>query len=195
MVTELDKIIDFVNYITKPENHLLLITIIGVIVTALTSFGVKILMYLLKRRHIPKLACDGIWKQNTNVGTDYFLKVKRDKGEGEAEGVKGFVGIEDKIGLNPSIWIDRNIETDITTYNYLSLFKIFEHKGHEIITFHTREISSPPDDNNLYETNRYNQYKDDKIIVEIEATRARIRKRKITKKIKNIVKDAKPIPP
>ncbi len=191
----MNQIIDFLNYITKPENYQLLVALIGIIISALISIGVTILMYILKRRHIPKLIFDGVWKQNAYVGTDYFLKVKKDKGEGKAEGVEGFVEIKDKLGLNPSRWIDRNIETDITKYSYLSLFKIFEHKGYEIITFHTREISSPPNYNNLYETNRYNQYKDDKIIVEIEATRARIRKRKITKKIKDIVKDAKPIPP
>jgi hypothetical protein len=194
MVAELNPIIDFLNYITKPENYHLLIAIIGILISALITIGVSVLMYILRRRHIPKLIFDGVWKQNAHVGIDYFLKVKRDKGEGKAEGVEGFVGIKDKIGLNSSRWIDRNIETDITKYSYLSLFKIFEHK-YEIITFHTREISPPPDDNNLYETYRYNQYKDDKIIVEIEATRARIRKRKITKKIKDIVKDAKPIPP
>ena len=37
--------------------------IIGIIVAALTTIVVKIIMYLLERRHIPKLDFDGLWKE------------------------------------------------------------------------------------------------------------------------------------
>ena len=95
----MNPIIDFLNYITKPENYQLLFTIIGIIVSAL-SIGVTILLYYLNRRDIPKLVFDGVWKHNAHVGIDYFVRVKRDKWEGKAEGVEGFVGIKDKLGIN-----------------------------------------------------------------------------------------------
>jgi len=133
----LNPIIDFLNYITKPENYQLLFAIIGIIVSAL-SIGVTILLYYLNRRNIPKLVFDGVWKQNAHVGIDYFVRIKRDKGEGKAEEVEGFVGIKDKLELTPSRWIERNIETDIITYDYLSLFKILEYKEHEYYYFWSR---------------------------------------------------------
>lgn len=81
MFTELNPIIDFLNYITKPENLPLTISIITIVVTLL-GIGVKILMYLLERRTIPKLVFDGIWKEPNYKGTItcYYIKVKRNKG-------------------------------------------------------------------------------------------------------------------
>jgi len=160
------------------------------------------LISYLTNKKIPKLVDDGVWKQNASVGIDYFLRVKRDNGEGEAEGVKGFVGIKDKSELTPSSWIySRDKETDISIYDYLSLFKILEHKGYKIITFNIREDSlhppsAPPDDNNLYENNRFTQFKDDNLIVTIQARRGRIKmkKRQFVKKIEDIVKEATQIP-
>jgi hypothetical protein len=163
----LNAIIDFLNNITKPEN-LTLISILGLGVPVL-------LMYFLNRIHIPKLVFDEVWKKNAYYGIDYFIKVKSDKGEGKAEGVIGFVGIKDKLEVKPTLWIGRDIETDILTHNYLSLFKIFEHEGHKIITFpNANDIPSPPD-SNLFENCRYTKFKDDKLIVEINATRGRIK--------------------
>jgi hypothetical protein len=178
MITWLDDIIDF---LSKTENLAIIISII--------SLGVAIFRPMLvsyfENKKIPKLEFDGFWKHNGFVGIDYFVRVKRDKGEGEAEGVKGFVGIKDKIELNPRIWIwtKRTRVTDIATYDYLSIFKTFEHKEHEIINFHTKENLPPPDINNLYENNRYSQFKDDELIVEIVAARARIKEKQIKKKI------------
>jgi hypothetical protein len=189
MVIELDKLIDILlSDLKKPEIQ----SIIAIITIGVTLL-IPSLNYYFKNKKIPKLVFDGVWKQNAYYGVDYFLKVKRDKGEGEGEGVKGFVGIKDKLELNPSGWIKRNTETDIVTYDYLSLFKTFEHKGHEIITFHTKEYLPPPDDNNLYEKYRYPQFKDDKLIVEINAKRGRIKDKQFIKKIDDIVKEAKQI--
>jgi hypothetical protein len=148
-----------------------------------------------KKKKIPKLVFDGVWKQNAPVGIDNFLKVKRDKGEGKPEKIEGFVGINDKRELKPTLWIQRNIETDIPTYNYLSLFKILEQNGHKIITFpNANEIPPPPDVNFLIENCPYTKFKDDELIVEIIARRARIKKKQFTKKIDDIVKEAKQIP-
>lgn len=158
------------------------------------------LVSYLENKKIPKLEFDGFWKQSDYVGMNYFVRVKRVKGEGETEGVKGFVGIKDKFELIPSIWLySRNKETAISIYDYLSIFKILEHKGYDIITFHIREDlfhppPPPPDDNNLYENNRFTQFKNDKLIVEIQATRGRIKKRQFDKKIEDVVKEAKEIP-
>jgi hypothetical protein len=82
----LNPIIDFLNYITKPENHLLLVSNIGVVVTAL-CIGISVLMYLLKRKNIPKLAFDWIWKESNYKGKSsvYCLKVKRNNGESNTD--------------------------------------------------------------------------------------------------------------
>jgi hypothetical protein len=160
---------------------------------SLIPIGV-VLMYILKRRHIPKLSFDGFWKKEDYFGVNYFVKVKRDKGEGKAEEVEGFVGIKDKFELISGRWIKRNTETDISIYDYLCLFKIFKQDGNEIITFFHMDDLEPPNANNLYEDYHYTKFKDDKLIVEINAKRGRIKERPFTKKIDDIVKEAKPIP-
>jgi hypothetical protein len=187
MGMELDNIIGI---ISKTENLAIIISII--------SLGVAIFRPMLvsyfENKKIPKLKFEGVWKQNAHVGTDYFIRVTRDEGEGEAEGVKGFVGIKDKFELVSGRWIKRKIETNISIYDYLGLFKIFKQNGKEIITFFNMDGLEPPDANNLYEDYHYNHYKDDKLIVEINAKRGRIKNKQFTKKIEDIVKDAKPIP-
>src|SRR5688500_5734235 len=193
MFTELNPIIDFLNYITKPENLPLTISIITIVVTLL-GIGVKILMYLLERRTIPKLVFDGIWKEPNYKGTItcYYIKVKRNKGEGGTQEVMGFVGLKDK-ELHQSEWfVSKSKESKITNHNYLILFETFNHNGNEIIFFPENIFALYPQS---FENNLFNQYKDDKLIVEIEASRARIDKRQITKKIKDIIKEAKPILP
>jgi hypothetical protein len=188
MVIELDYIL---NFLSKTENLAIIISIVSLGV----AFRPMLVSYF-ENKKIPKLEFDGFWKKSDYVGMDYFVRVKKDKGDGEAEGVKGFVGIKNKIELNPSIWIwtKKTVVTNIAIYDYLSIFKIFEHKGHEIITFNTRENLPPPDDNNLYEDNRYSKFKDDELIVEIMATRARIKEKQCKKKIEYIVNKAKQIP-
>ena len=57
MVIELDDIISFFRNLVKPEN-LTLTSFLGLI---------PLIMYLLKRRTIPKLAFDGIWKEPTCI--------------------------------------------------------------------------------------------------------------------------------
>jgi hypothetical protein len=97
MVTELDYILDF---LSKTENLAIIISIVSLGV----AFRPMLVSYF-ENKKIPKLEFDGFWKQSDYVGMDYFVRVKKDKGDGEAEGVKGFVGIKNKIELNPSIWI------------------------------------------------------------------------------------------
>jgi hypothetical protein len=46
-----------------------------------------------------------------------------------------------------------------------------------------------------YENNLYNQYKENDLIVEIEATGGRINKRDFTKRIEDIIDQAIQIPP
>jgi hypothetical protein len=193
MVTELNPIIDFLNYITKPENLHLLLTIIGIIVTTLTTIGLKIIMYLLKRRHIPKLSFDGQWKEPNCKGknTCYYIKVKRNKGEGKVECVEGIVGIKDK-ELKRSEWLKSKSEfTDIIDYDYLLIFQTFDYKGNEIIFFPENIFA---DFQQSYENNLLNQYRKSEIEIKVEAKNARIGKRELTKKIDDIINKAKPIP-
>ena len=90
-------ILYYLQAFTKPEN-LLLIILIGATVL------VPLLVYYFQRRHIPKLSFDGLWKKTlfNGKGISYYLKVKRDKGEGGAQGVIGFIGLKDK-ELNQSL--------------------------------------------------------------------------------------------
>ena len=193
MVIELDKIIDFLDYITKPENLHLLIPIIGIVVSALTTIVVKIIMYLLKRSTIPKLDFDGLWKEPNCKGkiTCYYIKVKREKGEGEAEGVKGIVGIKDK-ELKPSEWRKSKSEiANIMNHDYLLIFETFYDKEKKIIFFPENIFA---DCHQSYENNIFNQYKEKTLEVQIEAKRGRIKKRNIKKNIDEIVNKAEDLP-
>ena len=105
-IESLDTIINTIFYylqaFTKPENLLLIILIIATVV-------IPLLVYYFQRRHIPKLVIDGLWKQSFKNGKNivYYPRVKRDKGEGGAQGVIGFVGHKDK-ELNQSYWLLSN---------------------------------------------------------------------------------------
>lgn len=192
MVIELGDIIDFLNYVTKPENLHLLLTIIGIIVSVI-AIGVKILVYFLKRRHIPKLSFDGLWKEPNCKGknTCYYIKVKRNKGEGKAEVVEGFVGVKDK-ELKRSEWLKSKSEiANIVNHDYLLLFETFYDNGNEIIFFPENSFGEFPQP---YENNLFNQYKEKTLVVQIESDKARIKERYFQKKIDDIVNKAKPIP-
>jgi hypothetical protein len=49
--------------------------------TSILGFGGSLIMYFLKRKNIPKLDFDGLWKEPNCKGTltCYYIKVKRDK--------------------------------------------------------------------------------------------------------------------
>jgi hypothetical protein len=121
MVTELDKIIEpiisFFKNLMKPEN-----------ITISSFFGlIPLIMYFLNRKNIPKLDFDGLWKEPNCKGkiTCYYIKVKRNKGEGKAEVVEGYVGLKDK-ELKPSEWLKSKSKiANIVGYDYLTLFHIF----------------------------------------------------------------------
>jgi hypothetical protein len=154
----------------------------------------SIITYFLNHKNIPKLDFDGLWKDPYCKGkiTCYYIKVKRDKGEGKAEVVEGFVGIKDK-ELKPSEWRKSNSKIgNIVDYDYLLLFQTFYDNEKEIIFFPENTFGEFPQP---YENNPFNQYKEKTLVVQIEAIRGRISKRQCKKKIEKIVKDAKPIPP
>jgi hypothetical protein len=173
------------SYYSEPQNLLLIILII-------VSIVMPLLVYYFERSKIPKLVFDGVWKKNVYVGIGYYVKVKTKKGEGRTQGVQGFVGIKDKQDLNISSWhFSKNKDAEITTHDYLVLFNTFDHNGNKIITFPNPEYSpTAPFENNLY-----NEYKDNDLIVRIEATRGRISKRMFMKKIDDIVNQATELPP
>ena len=167
----------------KPEN-LTLTSFLGLI---------PLIMYFLKRRTIPKLDFDGIWKEPNCKGiiTCYYIRVKREKGEGEAKEVKGFVGIEDK-WLKPSEWLSKQQNTvNIANHDYLILFQTFNDNGKEIILFPENIFSEFPQ---TYKNNLFNQYKENTLKVQIEAKKARIKERYFQKKIEDIVKESKQLP-
>jgi hypothetical protein len=150
-------------------------------------------MYFLKRRHIPKLDFDGLWKEPNCKGkvTCYYIKVKREKGEGKVEQVEGIVGIKDK-ELNSSEWRLSNSKiTHIIKHDYLLLFQTFYDNGNEIIFFPKNIFADYPQP---YENNLFNQYKEKTLEIQIEAKQGRIKKRNLQKKIKDIIKKAKPLP-
>jgi len=189
VIESLDIIINTIFYylqaFTKPENLLLIILIVATVV-------IPLLVYYFHRRHIPKLVFDGIWKEPNCKGnsTCYYIKVKRDKGEGKAEVVEGFVGIKGK-ELKPSEWLKSKSEiANIMNHDYLLIFETFYDKGNEIISFPENIFAEY---HQSYENNLFNQYKEKTLEVQIDATRGRISKRQFKKKIKKIVKEAKPI--
>ena len=120
--------------------------------------------------------------------TCYYIKVKRDKGEGEVEGVKGIVGIKDK-ELKQSEWRKSKSKiANIMNHDYLLIFEIFYDKGKKIIFFPENIFA---DFHQSYENNIFNQYKEKTLEVQIEAKRGRIKKRNIKKNIDEIVNKAK----
>lgn len=61
-------------------------------------FFVSILLLNLLR-NIPRLVFGYIWKQNDRIiptAINYFLKIKRENGEGRVQGFRGFIGVKDK---------------------------------------------------------------------------------------------------
>jgi hypothetical protein len=174
----------------KPENFLLIILIIATIVTPL-------LIYYFDRRKIPKLIFDGVWYQNLHEGTEYYVKVRREKGEGRAQGVQGFVGVKDKLDQNISRWLLSNLqtqtetETEITKHDYLVLFSTFYNDGKQYINFPGIELKQPE---KINEHTPYDAYKQDRLVVEIESIRGRRKNKRFMKKIKDVVQEAKQVP-
>lgn len=104
----------------EPQNLLLIVLILATIVTS------SLLVYILQRRNIPKLVFDGLCKdKGVPTALIYFLKIKREKGEGRAQGVQGFVGVKDKFEPKRSELLLKTFE--IFLYDYLPLFKVFEY--------------------------------------------------------------------
>jgi hypothetical protein len=77
----------------EPQNLLLIILILATVGTS------SLLVYYFERRNIPRLVFGHIWKQNDRIiptAINYFLKIKRENGEGGVQGFRGFVGVKDK---------------------------------------------------------------------------------------------------
>ncbi|MGB6529484.1 MAG: hypothetical protein WBF33_15355 [Candidatus Nitrosopolaris sp.] len=115
--------------------------VLKIVSVTASFFGVGgLILYVLKRRNIPKLKYDGFWKKKNEDGIPsefYFVKVSREGGEGKAEGVTGLVGIVDKLDLKEAGWLSSNMRSvDIITNKYLLLFRILKNKEKTVITFH-----------------------------------------------------------
>jgi hypothetical protein len=53
-----------------------------------------------------------------------YKSIIREKGDGRAQGVQGFVGIKDELDQNISSWLlANNTDVEITKHHYLFLFK------------------------------------------------------------------------
>jgi hypothetical protein len=165
------------------------------------AFFGSVIVYILQRRKIPKLEYDGFWKKKNERGIEsevrYFVRVRREGGEGDAEGVRGYVGIQNKLDLQEGAWLrDPNPSVDITLNKYLILFKTFEHNGKVIITFHGIDYDpDKPDFQTRLEKSLYENHKEDKLIVETYSSRGRIKKKRLEKKIQDIVDEANQILP
>jgi hypothetical protein len=150
---------------------------------------------------IPSLIFNGFYEKKTETfpfSENYFVKVSRKGGEGKAEHVTGHVGIKDKLELKEARWSSSNMNfnLDITTHKYLSLFALSKYKEKTIITFHGVFYNpNEPDYERLMENSAYENYKDSELIVEIYASRGRIKKNHLEKKIADIVQEAKHMPP
>jgi hypothetical protein len=148
---------------------------------------------------IPSLVFSGFYKRKNETfpSENYFVKVIREGGDGKAEDVTGHVGIKDKMDLKEAGWLSSNMKSvDITTNKYLSLFQLSKYKEKTVITFHGVAYNpNSPNYEHLLENSVYENYKDSEIIVEIYASVGRIKKKRLEKKIDDIVNEAKEIPP
>ncbi|MFY9869924.1 MAG: hypothetical protein WAK17_09425 [Candidatus Nitrosopolaris sp.] len=99
--------------------------------------------------------------------------------------------------MKEASWLSSNVKSvDITTNKYLSLFQLSKYKEKAIITFHGVVYNpNSPDYEQLLENSVYENYKDNVLIVEIYASRGRIKKKRFEKKIDDIVNEVKKIPP
>lgn len=149
---------------------------------------------------IPSLVFNGFYKKKSESGfrqeEQYFVKVSREGGEGEAEGVTGHVGVIDRLELKDAAWHGNGRKVNIITIKYLLLFNTFEHKGKVHIGLYGMVLDpNKPDFEIKLENSLYENYKKDRLIVEIYSERGRIKKKRLEKKIEDIVKEAKEIPP
>lgn len=166
-----------------------------------TAFFGSIIVYWLTRRKIPKLKFNGFYKKKSETGflqgERYYIKVEREGGEGEAEGVTGHVGIIDKLELKEAAWLNEyHKKVNISTIRYLLLFNTFEHKGKVHIGLYGMVLEpNKPDFEAKLENSLYENYKKDRLNVEIYSLRGRIKDKRLEKKIEDIVKEAKEIPP
>ena len=148
---------------------------------------------------IPSLVFNGFYKRKNETfpSENYFVKVRREGGDGKAEDVTGDVGIKYKLDFKEAGWISSDIKSvDITTNKYLSLFQLSKYEEKTVITFHGVMYNpNRPDYEQLLDNSVYENYKDSELIVEIYASRGRIKKKRFEKKIDYIVNEAKDIPP
>jgi hypothetical protein len=176
----------------KPANFLLIILIL---VTGVVGL-IALFTYIAEQRKIPILYFDRVWKQDSPQSRRvYFLRIKRQKGNGRAQGVEGFLSIKNKFDMIPTLWwTSKQPVTDIPKSEYLVLFRLEDNE--KKITFPS--VMSIPESQSysLFANNgqfAYNEYSNEKLVVGIEATRGRIHKKCFNKKIKDIVKEAKSI--
>lgn len=136
-------------------------------------------------------------KNETFPSENYFVKVSREGGEGKAEDVSGHVGIKNKLDLKEASCLSSNMKSvDITTYKYLFLFQLSKYKEKTVITFHGVVYNRNDSDfEERMESSDYENYKDSELIVEIYASRGRIKKKRLEREIEDIVNKANDIPP
>jgi hypothetical protein len=101
------------------------------------------------------------------------------------------VGIKNKLGEIK--WLpERHAHVNIVLSAYLTLFLIFERNRKIIITF--PGVVYDPNKagyEQQLENSLYENHKEDELIVEIYASRGRIKKKRLQKKIDDIVNEAK----
>jgi hypothetical protein len=109
----------------------------NITLTSILGFIGSLIMYFLKRSTIPKLEFDGLWKEPNCKGknTCYYIKIKRNKGEGKAEVVEGFVGVKDKESKQSEWLKSKSKIANIVNHDYLLLFETFYDNENEIIFF------------------------------------------------------------
>jgi hypothetical protein len=96
MAEPIQVILTWINSIKIDPEYLKLANLLLIILILVTG-GVGLIAlftYLAERRRIPMLIFDGVWSDNPPNGIEYYIKVEREKGEGRAQGVQGFVGVK-----------------------------------------------------------------------------------------------------
>jgi hypothetical protein len=166
----------------KPANLLLIILIIVTVIVGVFT----LIIYFLQRYKIPILEFDKVLRNDSFPSPRYCLRVSRKKGEGRIEGCEGFLTIENKLETK-ALWYPQNKpKVDITKYEDLLLFTLENNKDKvQSIIF----TSLGKTDTMLPDKFPLKEFMDEKLTIEIEATRGRKSKKNYAKTIKDIIEE------
>jgi hypothetical protein len=85
------------------------------IIVPVTTAASPLIRYLVKQTKLPELEFDGVWKEDSDTGMRYFLKVKQVKGQGTPKEIQihSLVGIKGKLEPKTSSWFLNGVDVNL----------------------------------------------------------------------------------